>query len=165
MVNDARDAVTAARETLHSAHSALEQLVGKRQELLERERVQAAIAAELPSLSSLADASIQRINKIEAGLIAAEEASTEAVRRAGRLSNAAQVTADMSIFKADFAEGIMDVLETLVMDRGTVSIAWKILAALTSGYAGGMPKRLQGRRSDIEDKLRRLQGSNKLGSN
>ena len=157
MVNSARSAVSKARDTLDSTRNTLRRLEDERHRLLDLERLQTSAAAELPGLATFAEASIQRINKIEAGLIAAEKTTTESVRRAGRLSNAAELTAALAISKKEFAEGILDVLETLVMDSTTALAARSVLDTLAQGYSGtGTPKTVQDRSGAIEDKLAHL---------
>jgi hypothetical protein len=156
-VDDARKAVDGARKTLLVTQNALQQLQSTRQALTTQKQTQALAAAELPALAALADAAIQRIDTMEAGFVAAEKATTEAVRRAAGLSNAALATADLAISKKDFSGGILDVLEVLVMDSKTAAGAKPILDSLTAEYGSpGMPKELQDRCAGIEDKLAQL---------
>ncbi len=153
-VNKARDAVDGARNALAASHNNLNQLQTKRQTLAARDREQGLAAVQLPALAALANAAIQRIDTMEAAVIATEKTTTAAVERASGLSNAAVATADLAISKKDFVAGILDVLEALVMDAPTATGAKPIMDQLSSQYGGeGMPKELQDRCAQISAKL------------
>ncbi len=156
-VNSARAAVEGARSALTESHSKLDQLQRKRQTLASQDREQQLAAVQLPALAALAEAAIQRIDTMEAGVIAAEKTSTEAVQRASGLSNAALTTADLAISKKEFVAGILDVLEALTMDAKTAAGAKPILDQLSSEYGGsGIPKDLEDRCAGIGEKLAQL---------
>jgi len=157
MVDSAHKAVDDARAAVQKTLDSLKELEGNCQALLALERAQFAIAAELPGQAALVDAAIQRIDTIEASLIAAKGSSTEAVQRAGKLSNAALETAHLAFSKKEFVEGILDVLEALVMDPDTASGAVRVLDELTKQYgAKGMPKELQDRCAALQTNVGKL---------
>ncbi|KAI1171834.1 hypothetical protein F4777DRAFT_582556 [Nemania sp. FL0916] len=155
-VDHTRRAVEIARNTLESTHRTLRELRLKHYELLDVEHTQTAIALELPGQAALVNAAIQSMGEIEGRLITTEGAATQAARWAAKLSNAALVTSHLVISKREFVEGILDVLEALVMDRKSASVAKQIVEELINKYNGkGMKKELQDRCTALKGNIGR----------
>ncbi|KAK3936675.1 hypothetical protein QBC46DRAFT_394464 [Diplogelasinospora grovesii] len=153
----ASKAVAMARAVLVGAEENLRELEIQRHNFMSAKRTPAAIAAELPAQTAHVNAAITRVDAIVERLVAAKKATTEAVRRVGQLSNAALMTAHMSISKQDFAEGILDISEVLVMDPNTAARITPILDELWHEYGGnGMPKKLLDRSNAINDSIAKI---------